>query len=144
MSKSDEKKAYISGALTRADDLDKQREFYEKLGEVCRNAGYEPYIPHLNTDPIRAPQVADTEVYQRDFDHVVASTLLVAYIGEPSLGVGTELEIAKVHNISIILLSEQSVRVSRMATGNPAVKENIRFGTREEALELLTVALQRL
>ncbi len=72
-----------------------------------------------------------------DRARVAASDLLLAYVGLPSLGVGSEIEIAHEHGIPIVLLAEQSAQVSRMARGNPAVVAELRFDDCTDCLEQL-------
>ncbi|MGV3695597.1 hypothetical protein, partial [Flavobacterium sp.] len=75
------------------------------------------YIPHLNTDPILCPNLEDEEVFQRDFDNLVSSQIMLTYIGEASLGVGAEIVFAVKNNIRIITLVEKDKKVSRFVLG---------------------------
>ncbi len=124
------KRVYVSGALTNSG----RREFYEKIGEVVSELGYEPYIPHLHTDPVKNPDVSPKEVYRIDKERVQSSSLIIAYVGEPSLGVGAELEMASEKGIPIILLYEKTAKVSRLARGIPSSRTEITYISEVDAL----------
>ncbi len=98
------RKAYISGALTGVGKPERLKGFYEEIGRVCEGAGITPYIPHQHTDPIANPDLSPGEVYERDRAEVRGSDLVIAYVGVPSLGVGTELEMAREAGVPIIPL----------------------------------------
>ena len=80
--------AYVSGALTGGDEIELLKHFYERIAETCKGVGIEAYVPHLVSDPIGNPNMTPDEVYDLDRRQVLASNLLVAYVGYPSLGVG--------------------------------------------------------
>lgn len=137
------KRVYISGPLTglTADDTLKER--YEAIGDVCRKLGFDPYIPHQHTDPLRHPDVTPGEVYERDREQIAQSHLVIAYVGIPSLGVGSEIEIAHSHAVPVILLYEDGKYISRMVRGNPAVVAQIRFGNWDEVAGQLQQVLTK-
>lgn len=110
-------KAYISGALMGSKDLTISRKLYENLGSYCSKNDISPYIPHLNTDPKFYPNIADEEVFQRDFDNLVSSQIMVCYIGEASLGVGAEIVFAVKNKLRIITVIEQDKKASRFVLG---------------------------
>lgn len=139
-----EKTAYISGALTNVAGLDDMRRFYEAIGQVCADNGFDPYIPHQHTDPVLAAQISPGQVWETDYRVVSVSAVVVAFVGEPSLGVGAELEISRENRVPIILMARNSDKVSRMARGNPAVKKEIRFETENDAFTQLANALRTL
>ena len=56
-----------------------------------------------------------------DADQVQNADVTFAYIGLPSLGVGQELEIARVAGKDIILWWFAGEKLSRMARGNPSI-----------------------
>ena len=141
---SEKKVAYISGALTNVKELSDMQKFYEAIGEVCAKNGYSPYIPHKHIDPVLAADVSPGEVWRTDYNAVSQSAVVVAFVGEPSLGVGAELEIARENKVPIILMARESDRVSRMARGNPAVTREIRFKAESDGLKELIVALRSL
>ena len=125
---------YISGALTRVTNLEELRGFYESLGMICQKHGASPYIPHQYTDPEKNPDVSPTEVYSTDRSAIKASSLLVAYVGSPSTGVGQEIEIAYQIGIPVVLLFEKGKEPSRMVRGNPSVVEKIIFDNYEDGV----------
>lgn len=122
------KQVYISGPLTNSS----KKELYELLGEEFEKYGFSAYIPHQHTDPKKNADIKPKEVYQTDYRRIIESSLLVAYVGEPSLGVGQEIQIASFHAIPILLVYEKEARVSRMTLGNPGVKQKFQFESFED------------
>ena len=117
--------AYISGPLTNVKNPDEIKNFYNNIGDICSKHGIRPYIPHQHSDPIDHPNITSDEVYALDYKHVSMSDLVIAYVGEPSHGVGQEVEIAREHGIPIVLIYENKKMVSKMILGNPCVKMEI-------------------
>lgn len=125
------KQVYISGPLTNSS----KKEIYELLGEEFEKCGFSAYIPHQHTDPKKNADIKPKEVYQTDYRKIIESSLIVAYVGEPSLGVGQEIQIAAFHQIPILLVFEKGAKVSRMTLGNPMVKQTFQFETFENLKE---------
>lgn len=123
-------KIYIGGTLTHADNDIKN--VYEKLGETCKSLGYEAYVPHLEgTDPVANPEVTPYDVWVKDHKEVSSADLLISYVGQPSLGTGAELEIARITMSDILLWWFKGEKVSRMTKGNPAVVKQIEIDNLE-------------
>jgi hypothetical protein len=136
--------AYISGALSNVEDLAGLKRFYERLGAICEAAGIRAYVPHLQgTDPVANAELPPREVYRRDMTHVDAADLVIAYVGERSLGVGAEIERAGHTGADVLLLFEDGLSISRLIRGAPAVWTMIRFHSFEEAESLLAAELAR-
>lgn len=110
------KQVYISGA---------NKEIYELLGAEFERCGFSACISNQYTDP----KIKPGKVYQTDYRKIIESSLLVAYVGEPSLGVGQEIQIASFHEIPILLVFEKGAKVSRMTLGTPGVKQKFQFDT---------------
>ena len=125
------KQVYISGPLTNSS----KKELYELLGAEFEKCGFSAYIPHQHTDSKKNADIKPKEVYQTDYRRIIESSLLVAYVGEPSLGVGQEIQIAAFHQIPILLVFEKEAKVSRMTLGNPMVKQTFKFETFENLKE---------
>lgn len=145
--KADKKKmVYISGALTRLSVNSCMKEFYERIAstvdKVCGIGT--AYVPHRYTDPVNNPDVTPEEVYQRDKQKVYASNLVIAYIGEPSTGVGAELQMANQKRIPILLLYEKGEKVSRLPRGMESVKGICEYSTEEEALQWVEQKLREI
>src|SRR5512134_3731560 len=109
--------AYISGALLNAQQLDQSRVLYERFAEACRRAGWEAYVPHQHADPVRDAHLTNVDVATRDVHQVTSADALVAYVGEPSLGVGAEVAMALAAGKRVLILAEQDRRVSRFLLG---------------------------
>ena len=129
--------AYISGALMNAASLDEARARYERFADACRAAGWEAYVPHQHADPVRDAHLSNLDVAERDVDQVSAADALVAYVGEPSLGVGAEVAIALRAGKRVLLLAESDRPVSRFLLGlaelHPSQARVLRYQTEAEA-----------
>jgi nucleoside 2-deoxyribosyltransferase len=136
-------RVYISGALTGIENSDAIKSFYENIGSLCKNMGFESYVPHLNTDPINHPNIDPTKVFETDKHQVSSSDLVIAYLGLPSFGVGMELAYAETKNISIILLYETDKNISRFPRGIPTVFSEITFNNYQNALDQLEKVLEK-
>jgi nucleoside 2-deoxyribosyltransferase len=138
-------RAYISGALINAPRLDDSRRLYERLAQACVRAGCAAYVPHQHADPVRDPDVPNVEVASRDLLEVRAADVLVAYVGEPSLGVGAEVAIALAEGKRVLLVAEANRTVSRFLLGlaelYPAQSKVCRYTTVDEAVSWITEQL---
>ena len=139
--KSNKWDVYMSGALS---DLTSE-EFakvtgmiYERVEKVCLSMGITCYCPHKSpTTPTKG--IPHSKVWKTDYERVVSSGAIVAYIGIPALGVGAEIEMARTANVPVILLCETSKqeKLSRLILGNPAVVDIVLFEKSDEFEEPL-------
>ena len=128
-------RAYISGALINAGHLEQARALYERLAEACVAAGWDAYVPHQHADPVRDPDLSNVEVATRDLDQVNAADVIVAYVGEPSLGVGAEVAIALAAGKRVLLVAPRDRRVSRFLLGLAELHSGRTAVCRYDALE---------
>lgn len=136
---------YIAGPLTNLTDPERTKAFYKDLAAVARTHGHEPYLAFLSgTDPVANPAVSPRDVYERDIAELEKSDLIVAYAGEPSTGMGLEIEHAHQKGIPVCLLYEKGRSVSRMLRGCPAVKREIVFTDFANCLSLFDELLTKL
>ena len=110
-------KIYISGALKGSRDLSAARAIYEKAAEVITTAGHEPYLPHKKTDPESAAHLESKAVFQADLIEIRKSHGVVAFLNEPSFGVGAEIAICYQESIPLLGLCKKDVDVSRFVVG---------------------------
>ena len=140
--------AYISGALLNAAAIDRSRALYERFAAACRGAGWEAYVPHQHADPVRDAHLTNLEVAERDVDQVTLADVIVAYVGEPSLGVGAEVAIALRAGKRVLLVAETDRRVSRFLLGlaelHPSQAAVLRYQTEDEAAAWITGQLEAL
>jgi hypothetical protein len=148
MAKPNRRSAYIAGPLTdmSPDKRALMRGFYESLGAICLEFGLEPFLPHRHAGPETQAQLTPQRVDQIDRLAVTQSYLVIAYVGEPSIGVGIEVEMANHANKPVVILAEQTRliarRITRMVRGNPAVVAEIGFRDFEDAKIQLHTFLQ--
>ena len=133
-------KVYIAGVLTVAEK--NMRLIFEKIAEICEECGVCPHVPHLSTDPINHPAVTPLDVWNKNYHEVTTARRVIAYVGQPSLGTGEELEMARVAGVDIIAWWFRGEKVSRMVLGNPGVVEKIEAGDEEELYSRLKLFLE--
>ncbi len=136
-------KVYVSGPLTRLADA-KIKTLYEQIGELAQTMGMSAHVPHLHTDPKANADVTPEQVYAFDSGHVKDSDIVVAYVGETSLGVGMELQMALQNHALVVLISEKDKPVSRLVLGSPAVIEHVQFTDHKDALTQLRGVFEKL
>ena len=107
----------ISGALKGSRDLVAARELYERAGLAVSRAGHEPYVPHTRTDPERAAELAPEAVYDSDVKAMHRSDDVLAFLNEPSLGVGAEIAVCTSEAIPVLGLCAVRTDGSRFALG---------------------------
>lgn len=136
------RKVYISGALTGIENSAEIKAFYETIGLLCDEMGFQAYVPHLKTDPINNPDVTPRQVFEIDKHQVSNSDLVIAYLGCPSFGVGMELAYAETKAIPLILLYERGKNISRFPRGIPTLVSEVQFSDYEDALAQLRSVLK--
>lgn len=115
---------------------------YEETAALLARVGFEVYVPHLSTDPVRHSHIDASGVYATDRRQVTTSDLVVAFVTRPSIGVGQELEIAAAALVPVLLVAESLASVSRMALGGPARTYGpIRYSDSEDLRRKLDEAL---
>jgi nucleoside 2-deoxyribosyltransferase len=135
-------KIFFAGPLTNLENPDKVKAFYIKLAELAKKLGHEPFWAFQSgTDPIKNPNVPAEEVYRRDIEQIAKSDLMIAYVGESSIGTGEEIEYAKTVKVQVIIMYEKGDTISRMLKGNPAVKKEIVFTSEDDAIKQLQAYL---
>lgn len=134
-------KVYISEPLTGCSE----RKVFNQIKKICESFGYSVFLPHLNTDPLIDPDNPSAEeVWKNDHNEVTSSDLLIAYVGKPSLGVGSELEMARQAGVKIILWWFEGEKVSRLVKGNPAVTHQIIAKECDDLLKKLEKFLKKI
>ncbi|MTJ15030.1 XRE family transcriptional regulator [Anabaena sp. UHCC 0187] len=134
---------YISGALTGIENPTVIKDFYVAIGLLCEKVGFQAYVPHLNTDPLKHPNITPSQVFQTDKSQVSQADLVIGYIGYASIGVGMELAYAETNSIPIILIYETGKTISRFPRGIPTVLAEIDFQDYQDALVQLEIALKK-
>lgn len=136
------KLVYISGALHQANNLESLVQFYELTAIVCSSYNFIPFVPHLFSHPQNHSELHSKTVFHRDAFFLLNSKIVIAYVGEKSLGVGAEIAFAYAHNIPILLCHERGKKISRFIDGMDNV-DKIEFTNNENWTYLLGKYLQR-
>lgn len=108
---------YVSGALMGSVDLMEARLRYQRFADVLSTVDVRAYLPHAHTDPEHAADLTPAQIYRRDLHRLESCDAVVAFVDEPSLGVGAELALCAERKIPIIILHHTNARVSRFALG---------------------------
>src|SRR5437660_1935785 len=133
--------AYVSGALTALDDAPRTKVFYELLAEIAEAANLRAYLPHRVTDPVAQAHLDPRAVYEIDRAHITGASVLIAYAGIPSFGVGIEVELARERGVPVVVVAERDRPISRLLLGNPAVVEVVKFADLDGLRHGLAAAL---
>lgn len=127
---------YMSGPLSAVSKDERNRlekEVYERVYDTCNQMDLKCYCPHMSQTDTSNRQISHGEIWDIDYENVISSDVLVAYIGHPALGVGAEVEMAReAHNEILLLVESDSYdadidSVSRLITGNPSIRALIKF-----------------
>jgi hypothetical protein len=108
---------YISGALQGSGDLRAAREKYEALARLLRQEGFAPYLPHMQTDPVLAKNLSSDQVFAQDLQVLSGCDAVVAFLDEPSLGVGAEIALAIQQGKPTIAACKSGSATSRFIEG---------------------------
>lgn len=139
-------RVHVSGAVSCLSKQERQRyyDFYEAIAKICRAKGWNSFLPHRVMDPKLYPELTPREVYEIETRDIKKADIVIAYVGTPALGVGTEIEVARASDSIIILLYEKGAAVSKIARGNSAVVHEIAFANFEDALQKIKSALDKI
>jgi 2'-deoxynucleoside 5'-phosphate N-hydrolase len=136
---------FFAGPLTDLANPEQTKKFYKKMADVAQENGFDYYWAFMRgTDPELNPDVSPSRVFQIDTYELEESDLMIAYVGEPSVGTGEEIEFAREHRIPVYLLFEKDKKISRMLLGTPNLKGTIEFSSEEDALSQLDTLLKSL
>lgn len=112
------KKVYICGAINGAPPA--LLKLYEDLGDFLRKQlRFQVYVPHIETKKAlnyENPEVASA-IFTLDMKGFNDADLVIAYLGEPSLGAGAELALAWSAKKQIIAFHEEGKTVSKFIQG---------------------------
>lgn len=120
---------YISGTLTHGE----RKKFYEALGKAIDDAGLVGYVPHIHNDELEKQKPGG--FYRVDKQMVQSSAYVLAYVGAPSLGVGSELEMAVQADVPIIMIWQKGDKVSKFTKEMPGVVAQFEFENEEDAVK---------
>ena len=131
--------AYLASALTGLSGVEKSLIVHlsDIVNMVCRGVDVDLYEPRKNTDPVHHADVPDSDVFKIDRKRVVSSDLLIHLCHFPSTGAGEELSFAYDSLVPIILIAPGDQKVSRMVTGIPSLKIDIRYQNPEDLRAML-------
>ncbi len=121
-----ETQVYLSGALAGAQDLTSRCRFYERFASMASEEGISVYLPHTKTHPQADSGLLPEQVFDLDLAMIRRSSLLVAFLDVPSLGVGAEVALACELGIPVMGTTAYERSTSRFIVG---LLSNSRHGT---------------
>ena len=138
----------MSGALSALSSEDYEyatTRIYDRVQKICAKINLRCYLPHKSqTTPIKV--MPHSKVWEIDYERVVNSKAIVAYIGIPACGVGAEIEMARRENVPVILLFESAKKgnLPQLMLGNPKIRFAIAFDKPEDIDERLEKDLKQI
>lgn len=135
---------YVASSLTNLDSTDSEgfKRHLEGIGAVLDEHGIASIVPHRDTDPEKNADVPARIVFEVDERKVSHSGLVVADFTHPSTGGGIEAEVARHHNIPMIVLMRKNTKISRMILGHPSIITSIEYENYTDAQRKLAKVLQ--
>jgi hypothetical protein len=136
---------YISGALHGARNLEAAREKYEAVAELLTREGFLPYLPYQQTDPAWAQDLEPVRVFSCDLHALSECEMVVAFLDEPSLGVGAEIALAIQQAKSVFGVYREGHQISRFIEGLLASSNHcvlLRYDKLEDIVRAIISRLQ--
>jgi nucleoside 2-deoxyribosyltransferase len=144
---------YIGGSLRHTPK--EWWSIYEKLSDVVREMGLEPFVPHIDCTKIVKQKKEDlhnsgldpavrAKVYRTNLEAVKNSKLLIAEVTNTSTGTGVEIGFALHFKKPIICLARKNADVTSMVVGpaHMGLIKLVRYDNEDEALTKLKVILK--
>lgn len=132
---------YAAAAVTKS-KTDKLENFHQEIANLLKRVNVHAYLPWLYTDPVKHPRFTPHQVYEKNKKKIKQSDFVLAHLGDPSLGVGVEIELARQHDIPVIGFAPTGTKISRMALGAPSLKSFFFFNDIENFIVKLSEALE--
>lgn len=110
-------KFYISGALQGSSCLSDARNLYEETANRMERKGIAPFLPHRQTDPVHDALLSSDDVFERDLKALNECAAIIAFLDEPSHGVGAEVAICLGRNMPMLPLARHGKKCSRFLEG---------------------------
>jgi len=89
----------------------------ELIGDSLKLLGYEPYLPHLDTQHPDHSTLSDEEIYSKNMEAVSSSKFCIFEVTNPSHGVGMEIQKAVDVGLPFLLYKSGEKRLSKMILG---------------------------
>ncbi len=113
------------------------RLLYEGLIEIVKHYANRVYTP-IDTAEFEG---GDEERYEKAFESVRESDLIIAEASQPSTGQGMEIREAHALGKPVIVIAKKGSKVSGLIKGCPAVKNIIFYNHADDLKEELVAAL---
>ena len=133
---------YVAGPLTHLKNPE-IKNLYVQIGALCRELGMHATVPHVDIEQSH-DLVTPQFIYHADSRAVRDADVMIAYVGETSLGVGIEIEVANQNNTLFITFAEKETRVSRMVLGSPNLIKHVEFERVADVVNSLRPLLEKL
>jgi len=101
-------KAYITCPVTITN---KRLDFLPEIKKIVESKGLETFVIKVGGTP--------EEIFDRDYNQIKSSDLIIAEVSEPSHGVGIEIGMSFSLGLKRILLFQKGSTVTKLAQGMP-------------------------
>ena len=108
----------------------------ELIGDSLKLLGYEPYLPHLDTQHPDHSTLSDEEIYSKNMEAVSSSKFCIFEVTNPSHGVGMEIQKAVDSGLPILLFKSGDKRLSKMVSGVLSIEDKRRLIEYDDILDL--------
>jgi len=114
--------------LGKLPEDEEKKKLYESIINVCKDFVEEISSP-IDTAEFKGN---DKERYERAFEKVKESDLIIGEQSEPSTGQGMEIREAAVLNKPLVVIAKTGSKISGLIKGCPALKEIIYYDDIED------------
>lgn len=125
-------KAYITCPVSHSD---KRLDLLPLIKSLVEKAGMEAFVFEIGGEP--------TDIFQRDYNNLATSDLIIAEVSERSHGVGIEIGMSYCLGLKRILLLQTDEYVTKLAQGMPDTTI-ISYTDEQELIEKLGPILRAL
>ena len=111
---------------------------YDAAATLLNQFGHSVYVPHHFTNPVNASELSAKEVFERDRFQLLNAEVVLAFINEPSLGVGAEVAIAIQSGKTVLAVRKAGIKTSRFLLGLVELSDvgtTLEYSTIEDLIE---------
>ncbi|MBI3334993.1 MAG: hypothetical protein HY001_00650 [Candidatus Portnoybacteria bacterium] len=133
---------YYAASAVTGSKTDTLKSFHQEVANILKRVNVRAYLPWAHTDPVKHPHFTPSQVYEKNAKKIQESDFVLAHLGEPSLRVGVEIELARRYRVPVIGFASKGAKVSRMALGAPSLKSFFFFNDIKDFIVTLSEALE--
>jgi nucleoside 2-deoxyribosyltransferase len=125
-------KAYITCPAS----ISKERlDILPKIRFIVERKGIEPFVFEIGGTP--------EDIFERDYNQLKSSDIIIAEVSEPSHGVGVEIGLSVSLDLKRILLIQEGKKLSNLVKGIPNT-EIIKYSDSDDLINKLNSSLNKI